>query len=388
MAAESIEEIIGLDIRPDGSLKVNSRERRDLEFKQDCEENTLRSCLKTIAAFANNGGGRIVFGISDSPRHVVGVDPGRFPDEAIFDDFIRKYLSPVPDVIIEEHTLYGTDLVSVRVAAMTKPPVIAVRECQTSGKKNKTVLQPGVIYNRRAGKSECASSDEFRMMMERRDQAVQQAVLSIFDRARAIGFDRVSVADFSNFTSPGDNVTLYLPDDAARHLNVIDRARLVEDHGAPAYEIKGRIDLTTFSDKDPRKPMLPRPAARALKADVESALWRGVPWSEQHLRKAASQLGFWDKKEGDGVHTTVDELTKQPRYLERARIAVRDFARNNTDAFVDAICSRENKQIWKRKMAGRGSSSPVEQSPDVQILVNSDDIFTSEETADEVGSRY
>ena len=351
MTTETIEKIIGLDLKADGALKVNSRERRDLEFKETCDENTRRSCLKTIAAFANNGGGRIVFGISDSPRHVVGVDPATFPDEAAFDDFLRKYLSPVPDVLIEDHEIEGKTLVVVRVMAMSKPPIIAVKECQTIAAKNKTVLQPGVIYNRRGGKTECASSDEFRQMLEKRDQAVQQAILSIFDRARSIGFDRVSVADFSNFTSPGDNVTLYLPDDAARSLNVIDRAKLVEDGGAPAYEIKGRINLTSYSDKDPRKPMLPRPAARALKADIDAALWKGVSWSEQHLRKAAKHLGFWDKAEGDGVHTTVDQLTGQPRYLERGRIAVRDFARNNPDAFVDATCSRSNRAEWKRRKA-------------------------------------
>lgn len=186
-------------------------------------------------------------------------------------------------------------------------------------------------------------------MLEKRDQRVQDAILSIFDRARSIGFDRVSVADFSNFGNPGDNVSLYLPEEAARNLKIIDRARLVEDHGVSAYEIKGRIDLTTYSDKDPRKPMLPRSAARAIRPDIEKAFWKGIPWTDQHLRKAAAHLGFWDKKEGDGVNTAVEELTKQSRYLERGRLAVRDFAVNNPDQFVDAVCSRATKAEWRRR---------------------------------------
>lgn len=347
--AESIGDILGLETQADGKLKVRSRERRDLEFKECCDENTRKICLKTIAAFANTGGGCIVFGVTDSPRFVCGVDPATFPDEAVFDDFVSKYLSPIPDFTVEEYEVAGYSLVVLRVAPMHKPPVIAVKECQTTGTKNKTVLQPGIIYNRRAGKSQPASSDEFRLMLERRDQAVQASILSIFDRARAIGFDRVSVADFSNFGKPGDNVSLYLPEEAARNLNIIDRARLVQDHGAPAYEIKGRIDLTTYSEKDPRKPMLPRPAARAIRPDIEKTFWRNIPWSETHLRKAAAHLGFWDKKEGDGIHTTVEELTKHPRYLERGRLAVRDFAVNNPDQFVDAVCSRDTKAEWRRR---------------------------------------
>lgn len=217
--------------------------------------------------------------------------PNAFPDEAVFDDFICKYLSPAPDFSVEEHILNDNHIIVLNVSPLHKPPVIAVKECQTNSAKNKTVLQPGIIYNRRAGRSLPASSDEFRGMLERRDQAVQSSILSIFDRARAIGFDRVSVADFSDFKSAGDNVTLYLPDEAARNLNIIDRARLVDDHGAPAYEIKGRIDLTTFSDKDPRKPMLPRPAARALKPEIEKTFWNGYSMERSPLTK--SRFASW-----------------------------------------------------------------------------------------------
>lgn len=65
--AESIGDILGLETQADGKLKVRSRERRDLEFKECCDENTRKICLKTIAAFANTGGGCIVFGVTDSP---------------------------------------------------------------------------------------------------------------------------------------------------------------------------------------------------------------------------------------------------------------------------------------------------------------------------------
>jgi Putative DNA-binding domain len=365
MADETIEKILGLEVREDGTLKVMSRERRDLEFKQTCDENTRKSCLKTIAAFANTGGGRIVFGVTDTPRHICGVDPGTFPDEAELDDFVSRHLSPIPDIRVEEFEIQGLTVCVICVAAMNKPPVIAVRDCQTSGARNKTVLQQGIVYNRRAGKTQPASSDEFRLMLERRDQAIQAAVLSIFDRARSIGFDRVSVADFSNFKSPGDNVTLYLPEEAARNLNIIDRARLVQDSGAPAYEIKGKINLTTYSDKDPRKPMLPKAATRVLKSDIERTFWRGIPWSETHLRKAAAHLGFWDKKEGDDSHTTVEELTKHPRYLERGRIAVRDFAINNPDQFVEAVCSKDSKAFWKKLKAGQVVQRPAPPPPQV-----------------------
>ena len=49
------------------------REGRHLEFKRDWNE----SAKKTVVAFANSGGGRIVVGVDDdgSPVGVADVDP-------------------------------------------------------------------------------------------------------------------------------------------------------------------------------------------------------------------------------------------------------------------------------------------------------------------------
>jgi hypothetical protein len=251
------------------------------------------------------------------------------------------------------------------------PPVLAIRDCQVvEGKRNKPILAQGAVYYRRAGKSIPATGDEFRSMMERRDLAVRQSILSIFERAQRIGFDKVSVVDLSDHRKPGENVTLYVPEEAARHLNIIDRARLVEDGGAPAYEIKGSINLTTHSDKDPRKPLLPEPSARALKAEVEGAFWKGIAWNATHLKKAATHLGFWDEQEGDGRNTGRDELTKRPKYFEKGRLAIRDFLRNDSDAFMEVVGSRNSKSHWRQLKGGREDLPPsAEREPTVTSLV-------------------
>lgn len=348
-----IEDILKTKTQENGTIRVTSRERRGLEFKQTCDENTLKKCLKTIAAFANTAGGRIIFGVTDKNRHICGIEVREFPDEAQIDDLISKHLSPVPEFEIKQHQLRGKGIIELIVGGMTKPPVIATRDCQTSERRNKNILQQGTVYCRRAGKSCPVSSDEYRAMLERRDEAVQSSIFNLFDHAKKIGFDRVSVADFSNYQKPNGDVELYLPEESAKKLNVVDRARLVESKGAPAYEIKGNINLTTHSPKDPRKPMLPRSAARALKNDIEGVFWKGVPWGDQHLRKVARHLGFWNTRDGDEKNTTVDELTKHPRYLERGRIAIRDFAVNNPDEFIEVAGSKATKSTWKRMRAER-----------------------------------
>lgn len=348
----NVEKLLGIDRLPDGTLKVTSRERRDLEFKETLDEATLKKCLKTVAAFANTMGGTIVFGVTNANRRVCGINPAAIPDEAQLDDLLCKHMAPAPHVRCHEVGLDDFRLFALEIEKASMPPVLCIRDCQVSeGSRNKPVLAQGVVYYRRAGKSIPATGDEFRSMMDRRDLHIRQSILSILDRAQRIGFDKVSVVDLSEHAKPGDNVTLYVPEEAARSLNIIDRARLVEDGGAPAYEIKGSINLTTHSDKDPRKPLLPQPSARALKTDVERAYWKGIPWDATHLKKAAAHLGFWDKKEGDGRNTGADELTGRPKYFERGRLLIREFLRNDPEAFMDVVGSKVSRSRYRLQLA-------------------------------------
>jgi hypothetical protein len=347
-----LENLLGIDRLPDGTLKVTSRERRDLEFKETLDDATLKKCLKTIAAFANTMGGTVVFGVTNANRRVCGIDPAAIPDEAHVDDLLCKHMAPAPHVRCHEVELDGHRLLALEVEKVSMPPVLCIRDCQVSeGGRNKPVLGQGVVYYRRAGKSIPATGDEFRSMMERRDLHVRQSILSILNRAQRIGFDKVSVVDLSEHAKPGDNVTLYVPEEAARSLNIIDRARLVEDGGAPAYELKGSVNLTTHSDKDPRKPLLPQPSARALKTDVERAYWKGIAWDATHLKKAAAHLGFWDKKEGDGRNTGTDELTGRPKYFEKGRLAIREFLRNDPEAFMEVVGSKTSRSRYRQQLA-------------------------------------
>jgi Schlafen, AlbA_2 len=348
-----IADIIEIETLADGTLKVRSRERRDLEFKQVCDEAAFKKCLKTIAAFSNTAGGQIVFGVTDRNRQVCGIDRAQVPDPAVLDNIISQHLTPAPELEVEDAEIAGLHLVLVTVKKKALPPVLAIKDCQVmENGRNKPVLAQGAVYYRRAGQSLPATGEEFRAIMERRDDAVRNSILGLLSRAQEIGFERVAIADAHAFGKAGENATLYVPEEAAKSLNIIDRARLVEDKGAPAYEIKGSVSLTTHSDKDPRKPALPSTSVRALRPDIERTFWRGIPWSPAHLKKAAAHLGYWDNPNGDGRHTSCDELTKRIIYFEQGRIGIKEFFQREPDTFIDVVGSRHTKAEWVRRKAG------------------------------------
>ena len=59
---------------PQNPEKLIKREDKNHEFKESYNNGSMASYLKTMAAFANNDGGYIVFGITDSPRLLKGLD--------------------------------------------------------------------------------------------------------------------------------------------------------------------------------------------------------------------------------------------------------------------------------------------------------------------------
>ena len=79
----------------DKNGRLKSRERNDLEYKESFGLNSSIMYAKTMAAFANNQGGYLLFGIKDNPRNVIGVNPGfsNFQQEK-FTETLNSLFSP------------------------------------------------------------------------------------------------------------------------------------------------------------------------------------------------------------------------------------------------------------------------------------------------------
>ena len=52
-------------------ILLHEPEGKTLEFKRDLS--SPKNFLKTLVAFANTAGGRLIFGVADTSRQVVGV---------------------------------------------------------------------------------------------------------------------------------------------------------------------------------------------------------------------------------------------------------------------------------------------------------------------------
>jgi hypothetical protein len=94
-------------------------EGQHLEYKEKLPDgrDEKRTVFKTVVAFANGGGGVIVFGIHDKTREVVGLGGDMAAERERLTQFVRDLISPSPRVDIEEGRLDGRDVLVLHVQA-------------------------------------------------------------------------------------------------------------------------------------------------------------------------------------------------------------------------------------------------------------------------------
>ena len=60
--------------------EILAGESKNVEFKENMPEKSIKY-MKSVVAFANGTGGKIIFGIADKTREVIGFDKGRCVQE-------------------------------------------------------------------------------------------------------------------------------------------------------------------------------------------------------------------------------------------------------------------------------------------------------------------
>lgn len=280
---ENLSELFEYDA---ATLRVSSREGKHREFKRQPAAGDMLRYGKTLAAFSNTDGGVIVFGVTDAPRTIVGVDDA-FPDEANWANSLRNAFAPEIDFEVREYVVGDKTVVAVGVDRGRDLPVVCLRDSNVNrmvnGRtKTEALLQQGAIYYRQAGQTRPIYHLELRSMLERRDADRLAAFMQNLRIISEVGPDKIGILDMSKGVTEGNTTRLYLSRETARHLNFIERGRFVEskEEGDPAYMVVGSVQLNqaVAGPLDPDDQNLPNETADRLRPVVEDVFWAGLPF--------------------------------------------------------------------------------------------------------------
>jgi ATP-dependent DNA helicase RecG len=105
------------------------------EFKRQLPEDTddsKRTMLKTVVAFANGQGGSIVFGIADDEATVCGVDDvSLITARDRLGQLVATRITPIPVIEVNPHEVEGKTVLVMSVESGSNPPYALLHRGRT-----------------------------------------------------------------------------------------------------------------------------------------------------------------------------------------------------------------------------------------------------------------
>lgn len=227
---------------PDRLIK---REDKNHEFKASFNMANAAMYLKTIAAFANNEGGYIIFGVQDKPHTMLGLDEkplGRFSSLPVekFTQLLQEYFAPDiewTNCIYEYKSLFFG--IIYIFPAKVKP--VICKKLYDGGNNSKYALKESDIYYRYGGRTERIKYPELqRIIDEKRAMEERQWVRFLMNAAR-IGVENACIMDIPKGEISGAGGKIVIDEDLLKKISFIKEGEFVEKGGAPTLRLVGDV---------------------------------------------------------------------------------------------------------------------------------------------------
>lgn len=228
----------------DTNGRIISRERNDLEFKEKYHPQGFSRYAKTMASFANNRGGYIVYGIKDNPREIVGVNSA-FDDIKLeeFTASLNAFFSPEIDweegIVV---TINNKSIGYIYTYESINKPVIALKN------ENSAKITNGDVFYRYRARTEKIKFPEMNRIIEEKLKHEREVLLKHFEAIFKNGSTNVGIVDYTDgivSTPFGVDVAV----DRKLIMQVLKRARFIkegsfnETSGQPVLKVTGNIEL-------------------------------------------------------------------------------------------------------------------------------------------------
>lgn len=228
-----------LEVKSDGCLY--HRESQTLEFKEAFNFAGLAEYFRDFAAFANNKGGWLIFGVKDRPkRELIGlkekssnqldkIDPEKITG-FLLEDFSGN-IQWEHDVIEIDGLKYGVFHIE---EAITKPII-----CK---KDEDDILKNGEIYFRYGGRTQKIQSAELEAIINHRIERQNTQWIDLVSKIAKAGPQNAAILDIDKGELSKNNAQILVIDDAlVQGIKWIKEGSFNEKSGAPALKLVGEV---------------------------------------------------------------------------------------------------------------------------------------------------
>jgi hypothetical protein len=218
------------------------REGQELEFKEQFNLAGLADYFRDFAAFSNNKGGHLIFGVSDTPRKPQGLSQTSFEQfEKIDPEKITGYLLEIFSGNIQwEQASFKINNKNFGVfkiqQAITKP-VIAKKD---EGKDQ--IIKNGEIYFRYGGRTQKIQYAELETIINKRIEQNNSQWLDLMSKIGKAGPNNAAILDTEKSVIEKDDAKiLVIDEELAKKLKFIKQGEFVEKKGATTLQLVGDV---------------------------------------------------------------------------------------------------------------------------------------------------
>ena len=237
-----VSKIIGT-VGDDGYIK--SRESSLLEFKESFNLGSMDEYAKTMAAFANNRGGIIIFGVKDNPRIPIGIRKEKFDNikQEKVTGYLIEHFSPEIEWDIGITEVDGRHFGYISVLESHNKPIIC--------KKNNGDLKSGEIYYRYRGQSRKIEFSELRKIIDEIRENEKKLWMKHIEKIAQIGPKNIAFIDLlrGNIETQNLNGNKFIIDksllnDLKEKVKFVEEGKFSEKEGLPTLKLIGEVQAS------------------------------------------------------------------------------------------------------------------------------------------------
>ena len=224
------------------------RESLTLEFKEQFHLASLAEYFKDFAAFANNKGGFLVFGVKDLPnRSLIGLSDEslkRFEniDEARITKFLNDAFSPS---IVWERTIFearGKKFGVFHIEQSRQKPVIAKKNTGGQELSRDKKIYEGEIYYRYGGRTQKIGYTELQNIINEKAEDINKQWQNLTARIGKVGPGNAAILDSERgLISKGQKTHLIIDQELAKKIKFIREGEFDEKAGATTLKLVGDV---------------------------------------------------------------------------------------------------------------------------------------------------
>lgn len=214
-----------------------NRESFDLEYKQSFHfGDSLLGYCRSMVGMANNRGGKIIFGIQDSPRIPVGLKNDKFEkcDPKKINEVISEYFSHDFDWSISTKTFDGKSFGILTVSVSALKPIL----CKKTKQK---LVREGAVYYRYRGETKEIAYPELASILQKEKEKERILWMQHIEKIKDIGPQNIQLLDTFKGEIHIGNEKVLIDSTLLDKLKFIKEGEFVEKDGAPALTLSGEI---------------------------------------------------------------------------------------------------------------------------------------------------